>query len=274
MRAAVTSVGAVCALQSLAGCGGGATTPAAGNTMPAAAGLTAVEIAQRIYDDQPRTPAGFYREPDRDPRYFYATFHLTNTRLDPATEADLSAPEFELCASSRAEADAWEQTDRNNHAPSTQVLSSAVTDALYEYERDVPGADQRREVVRLFQCSFIDRSGVNLRAPNGYGGRLNNQPVAAADLRYVAEYLWTFSSYNNVGNAVLESRATAGSGTLLHELTQAELQRGMAGEPCDRLNVFTARYTLQTASADVSYGETTLWSIDVRLDGGRANLCG
>ena len=261
----------ICLVRALAACGGGAQAPKAG--MPTAAGLTAVEIAQAIYDNQPRTPAAFYHEAPRESGYSYRTFHLRNTRLDPAAEADPQAPEFELCASSRAEADAWEQLDRYSHAPAAQLLAFAETNALYEYERSVPQAADQREVLRLFKCAFVDRSEVNLRAPTAYAGRLNRQPITAEDVRFLAEYLWTFSFYNNVGSAVLESRSVAGTASLAHEVIQAELQLGFGSGSCDRLTVFAARHTAATDSGELGYAEETAWSADVRLNDGRAELC-
>ncbi len=50
--------------------------------LPQAAGLGALQIAQNLYDNAPRTPSNFYQEPARDPQFFYAVNHLKDSHVD------------------------------------------------------------------------------------------------------------------------------------------------------------------------------------------------
>lgn len=271
MRQAISRTFLSCVL--LGGCGGGADGPADNANMPFAAGMDALEIAALIYANDRRTPVGFYTEPARTPGVNYTTFHLTNTRVDPAAEADPLAAKFELCAGSVPEAAAWEQTDRLNNAPATRLMTSAEDSRLYEYERENDSEPNSREIVRVFKCAFLDRSSVNLRAPDEAAGQVNLQPITADHVRFLAEYLWTFSFYNNAGNAVLASKSVNDAEALIHELTQAELQRSFSSRSCDVLAVFKARYSLAPQTGELTYQEVSLWTQPVRQSPTGAQLC-
>ena len=87
---------------------------------------------------------------------------------------------------------------------------------------------------RVFRCAYLDRTGVDLAAADGFAGSLNARPLDAAALRDLVEYLWLFTSYNNAGHAVLASEASLPGPA--HTLTLASLERA-AGGACDRVTV-------------------------------------
>jgi hypothetical protein len=235
--------------------------------------MDALEIAELVYNNEPRTPTGFYHEAARSPELNYNTFHLRNTHVDPAAASDPTVAEYELCSSSLAQAASWEQTDRVSNAPGAALLATSETDRLYEFERDHPASTSTREVIRLYKCAFLDRSSVNLRAPDARAGRVNLPQVTPQDVRFLAEYLWTFSFYNNAGNAVIASTPGQDTNLLIHEMTLAELQQGFEPGRCDVLVVFEARYTVEAGTGEVSYEETTLWNQSVRRNQGQTQLC-
>ena len=74
---------------------------------------------------------------------------------------------------------------------------------------------------------MLDRTGVELSSADGYAGTFNAQPLDAAALRTLSEYLWHFTAYNNAGHAVVASESR-GAG-LTHALTIASLERAGRG---------------------------------------------
>ena len=74
----------------------------------------------------------------------------------------------------------------------------------------------------------------HVASTDGYAGTFHMQPLDAAALRALSEYLWHFTAYNYAGHAVLASEAR-GLG-LTHALTIASLERAVAGA-CDRLTL-------------------------------------
>lgn len=262
-------VGVICLLVA-AGCGGSGNTGEAATPGFGFAGLSALQIADSIYDGTNAPPAGFYAEPARDPQFFYSTRHLKNTDIDAAARLDPQAPEFEVCVTDVLEARDLEQQTR----PSAALLVAANTTGQYhEFERSDPGEPQRRSLVRLLRCQWVDRSMVNLRAPTPAMGILNRRPVAAADLGLLAEYLFTFSIYNNADYWVMESAAQPTSQDLVHRLTIAELQRGGSGD-CDLLVLFDWDFSVSPADGDVRQRQTTVWTTSVRRQASHAVGCG
>lgn len=252
------------------GCGSGSTAiEESGNTGFGFGGQSALEIADGIYDGTNPPPAGFYTEPPRDPQFFYSTRHVKNTDVDSAARLNPQAPEFEICVTDPAEAQSLEQQTRPTNS---LLLASNTTDQYYEFERDDPADPGRRALVRLLRCQWVDRSMVNLRAPTQAMGILNTRPVAPADLRLLAEYLFTFSIYNNADYWVMESATQAGSQDLTHRLTIAELQRG-ASSGCDLLVLFDWDFSTSPADGEVRQSQTTIWTQPVRRQGSDAADC-
>ena len=217
----------------------------------------------------PRTPPGFYSEPSRDPTLFFSIRHIKNTDLDSAAAADPGHAEYEVCATSWPDArQALAAIGNPNH-----TLASTKTPEVYEFEQSVDGQINRRSIHRVFDCAFVDRSSVNLRAANGSGGLINRRPVDPDSLRFLAEYTFLFSIYNNVGYLVVASEGETDPAQLLHRVTVAELQPGSGPSECDRLALFDLRYAADPSSGAVEFAEEFLWEILVMEASGRAESC-
>jgi hypothetical protein len=256
----------------LAGCSGGQQVDT-NAPLPQAAGLSALQIAQNAYDNGPRTPANFYQDPPRDPQFFYAVTHLKNSHIDPTVAADPSRAEYELCASDMTEAANMALAYRLANAPASQLLTSVVTSEYFEYEADVPGSTQQRTVLRVFDCEFVDRDSVNLRAPNGNGGTINRRPLAQDPVRFLAEYSFLFGPYNNVGYQVLSSEQQPVTDSLNQTLLIAELVTAGSAQSCDQLTVFSLSHSADASSGAVRINELTEWTISVHLSDGLAQIC-
>jgi hypothetical protein len=88
--------------------------------------------------------------------------------------------------------------------------------------------------MRVFRCSYLDRTGVDTTAAAGFSGMLNVRPIDATALRELSEYLWRFTTYNNADHAVVASEPR-NAAELGHALTIASLERGAGGASCDRI---------------------------------------
>lgn len=270
--ATLSALGTLCLLVA-AGCGGGGSgTPGNGpeTSNLGFAGFTALEIADAIYEGTTPRPAGFYAEPSRDPQFFYSTRHLKNTDIDATARLDPQAAEFEVCVSDSVEA---EDLERQTRPPGSLMLAATRTAEYHEFERSDPVDATRRALVRLLRCQWIDRSAVNLRAPTQASGILNRRPVTNADLRLLAEYLFTFSIYNNADYWIMESTERSPGGDIEHRLSIAELQRG-AVSGCDLLVLFNWDFSTAPSVGEVRQRETTLWTKSVRRQGSSAADCG
>jgi hypothetical protein len=256
----------------LCGCGGG------GGTQPLAQPQNArpvpqsdLQIAGLLYADSARTPADFYAEPASVSSYT-ATFHIRNS--DIATVVAPQDPTFELCTDDWNQALAWSETVALAQPVYSDLSATDSNEHFYEFVRTPRSSSLGPQQMRVYRCDFLDRLGVDLRHATTAAGHVNKRPIAATDLKWIAEYLWRFSSYNNVDNIVLKSAAVAGVSDQTHELTLARLVRGAGANGCDRVRVFAWRYSAAPDSGLLVSTQTDLWTFDARSDSGNTQLCG
>ncbi len=184
-------------------------------------------LAAQLYAGAPRTPAGFLSDPAPQSFSQVATYHLKTRQLDS------SAPtQHELCTDDWNVALAWSETMAQQAPTYLDLVGNTSTERFYEFDRVPHGDPQRYERMRVFRCGYLDRAGVDLDATADFAGTLNVQPIDAAALGGLAEYLWEFSDYDNVNHAVVSSAARAVPSGLAHTLTLASLERGGT---CDRV---------------------------------------
>lgn len=260
----------------LASCGGGGgevatpSTSTAATTAPRPVAESDLQIAAAIYSGA-RTPAGFLVESTPNPSAIYERMHLKNTDL--GSDAANSQSEFELCTNDWNEALAWSETSAQ-HAQHYATLVATNDDArFFEFERARSAVPERYLKARVFKCAYLDRSSVNLDAPNGSAGQLNVRPIDADTLKSMSEYLWQFTTYNNFGNVVLKSAGSGSpTGTLEHTLHIASLTRGGISPACDRIDVFVWRHSASSTGA-VMLDVQQLWNFGARESAGAAQLC-
>ena len=169
-------------------------------------------LAAQLYAGTPRTPAGFLSDPAPPSFSQVATYHLKTRQLDS------NAPtQHELCTDDWNEALAWSETVAQQAPTYLDLVGNTSTERYYEFDRVPHGDPQRYERMRVFRCGYLDRGGVDLDAPGDFAGTLNVQPLDAAALGGLAEYLWEFSEYDNVNHAVVSSaRAARDDGPRAH----------------------------------------------------------
>ena len=186
-----------------------------------------LSLAAQLYAGAPRTPTGFLSDPAPQSSLQVTTYHLKTRHLDA------NAPtQHELCTDLWAQALAWSEAVAGQAPTYLDLVGNTSTERYYEFDRVPHGDPQRYERMRVFRCGYVDRTGVDLDTPGDFAGTLHVQPLDAAALGGLAEYLWEFSEYDNVNHAVVSSGPRAVMTGLAHTLTLASLERGT---PCDRV---------------------------------------
>ncbi len=218
-------------------CGGG--TPASDLQANSYKGSD-YEIITKVYTDQ-RTPDGFYQE--SLPDIWYTIRHLKNTDLLEGVVPS-STPVYELGTDDFTEALNWSETIALQQAVYEQLVDTTETDQYFQFTRFSPGTPDYTHYSRVFKSSSLDRSGYDLGNPGIYLGMITWQPLTAEQVKYVIEYLWTFTFNNNYGNAVLESYTEETDSEFIHTMTEARLTMDYA-DNCDTIQIFESQYSVQ-----------------------------
>jgi len=198
------------------------------------------EIMTKVYTDQ-RTPDGFYQE--SLPDTWYTIRHLKNTDLLEGVVPS-GTPVYGLGTDDFTEALNWSETIALQQAVYEQLVDTTETDLYFQFTRFSPGTPDNTHYSRVFKSSSLDRSGYDLGNPGIYLGMITWQPLTAEQVKYVIEYLWTFTFNNNYGNAVLESYTEETDSEFIHTMTEARLIMDYAGN-CDTIQIFDTQYSVQ-----------------------------
>lgn len=245
--------------------------PSAAPIVSRAVAQSDLEIAQLIYAGTPRTPAGFYEDPQPTGPEYVSTTHLKNHDLATASASD---PLHELCTDDWNEALEWSEAHAQNAADYADLVATEDDDRYFEFGRVRAEAPEHYVRERVFKCAYVDRSAADLRVSEGAAGQLNLRPLTAVELRTFSEYLWQFTSYNNFGYAVLKSSGESSAATLTHTLHIAALVRNGMSETCDRIDIVAWRHTLDPSSGTLTLDTETEFSFGARESDGVVELCG
>jgi hypothetical protein len=247
----------------LGSCGGDSTT----ESTLAVAPRTDLQIAELLYAGTPRTPDGFLADPVPSSYQQVPTFHNKSDQLDAN-----AATSFEVCTDDFAEALAWSETLAQAASTYLDLVDSMQADRYFELDRVASSEPERLVRMRVYRCAYLDRSGVDLGSTAEAAGTLNARPVDAVALRELGEYLWRFTTYNNVDHAVLGSEAN-GTTTIEHVLTLASLARDAGAGGCDRVTLHEWLHTADAATGMLGHDDVALRTFDVRRDAGVVSGC-
>lgn len=232
--------------------------------MPQAPDREALNIARKVYGIDASRPAGFYVDVDPYPDRQTLTMHIRESEIRP-----IAAPiDFESCTDDFAEALGWSGTQAIQRGFDTSLAGTSESDWYFQFDREIQSASPAMLVNRVFKCGNLDRSVLS----DGHVGLLNSQPAEAEDLRFVVEYLWGFSRYNNAFHAVVSSRRNSDV-PLGHTIVRAEAIRAAGSDECDLIETWAHDYTLSTTTGLVT---ETIRFEDVfraRLSAGSAEIC-
>jgi hypothetical protein len=257
----------------LVACGGGGGASAA-RSAPASAPADAarpvtqsdLEIADLLYTDRSRVPAGFYVEPARYDSSYATISQLRNTDLGATTAAA-----HELCSDDPGEALGWSETVALAAPAYGDLVETNDHEQYHEFVRALRVTPARHAIARVYKCAWLDRDAVDLANPDGPAGVLGKPAWTTADLQWVGEYSFTFSLDNNAGHVVLSSHAQATASGATHALILARLSRAAQG--CDRVDVWRRDLTATRAGGTLVRADTLLWSFGASRSGGITQLC-
>jgi hypothetical protein len=268
-----TAVLALPAALLLGACAGGSGAPAAAPTTAPQTDQTVTDlaIAQQLYAGAVRVPADFLADPPpAGVTGEVATVHLKNTDIAPGASA---AARYEVCTDDLATAVAWSELAASWHSSYTALVQTSSDARRFEIDR-VPQSDPTAVLRhRVFRCSYLDRSTSDLAEPQGAAGVLNARPIAAAELRALAEYLWHFTSYNNADTIVTASVGSGTAPTLSHAIKMAQLQLAATAGACDTVEILQWVHDANTDSGVLARRVEPLRSFRARNDQGFVSLC-
>ena len=160
-----SAYGTAAALTLLLGsCGGGSDEPVAQTpaqvSIAASYGITLgnLQIAEALYRDSARTPAGFLADPPPAGQAYVATRHLRAGDLGVAPTSNV-----ELCTDDWNQALQWSETAAQNSGGA--ALVGNLTDSrYYEFQRMVGGQPTIYQRTRVYRCAYLDRSAAAVAA--------------------------------------------------------------------------------------------------------------
>ncbi len=233
-------------------------------------------ILSKVYSGDPRTPAGFYRDPALTAAGGGVTVRHIDTVsvLDPASPDTAAVVPYELCTDDPAQAMDWSESDHRFRTESGDLVATAETDRYFEFTRALTAVPDWAGLARVFKCSFLDRSGANRRDVTGPAGRLNVRPMSAASLKAVTEYLWTFSQFNNHANVVLATATAETADAWRHTLTMATLTPGAGSDSgCDLVEVRDWEMSVDRGDGELSWALRPVKTLSASRGDGVAQVC-
>lgn len=244
--------------------------PDAENTTTLADGSASVDfldagnILTAVYLNR-RTPDGFYSEPQPDPGVFEAVRHIKNHDvLDPG-DIMPDTPDFELCASTFTEALDWSETAAGT---SGDLVDNRDDPLYYEFIRVNLATPHILTRQRVYKCSMLDRSSIDINNPDNRLGLYTEIPPTGAGFKRAMEYLWTFSFRNNYGNAVLNSTSDDTIGHFHQTFHQAIMTPATVPGGCDTITIFETNHLVEKASGEVTVFETVINTLQARFQEG------
>jgi len=219
------------------------------------------EIAARLYVGAPRTPPGFSDDPVPSGFAQVTTYHVKSSQLGVSAAAS-----YEVCSDDWAQAFAWSEQVALASSRYLDLVGNESTNRYFEFDRVPRGQPDRYVRVRVYRCSYLDRTGVDPTATAGFAGVLNVRPLNAAALRELNEYLWRFTLLNNADHAVIASEARPAAG-LAHALTIASLERADAGANCDRITLHDSILAADSATGELQRTAVFVRELRTRREG-------
>jgi hypothetical protein len=217
-----------------------------------------VAIAAAVYTDK-RMPEDFYRNNLPNDDVFYTTVNLKNTDLVPISNR-LGMASYELSTDDFSQAMEWSETAAGFRPTYKQLVETSQTELYFQFTRVDLDNPQFVDLFRVFKLSALDRSGIDLVNPNGYLGTITIPDVSSQQVKYIIEYLWTFTFSNNYGTAVLLSKITEYESEFVHTLVEARLQDLMS-QSCNTIDIVEITYTVDKATGAIHKHELLIRSI-------------
>lgn len=243
-------------------CGGGSGAPATADVATAD-----FDVAQSVYGVTPSLPSGFYRDSEPYPDRQTFTVHIKSAEV----LSGHSGVNYELCSDDFSEALSWSDINAQAQGFSTTLTGTFETDWYFQFDRAIDAGEPAMLINRAFKCAQLDRSALS---DAGVAGFINRRPLDPDDLRWIAEYLWGFSPYNNALNAVVSSTGRDGESRLEHEILRASATRFSGTDGCDVVEIWSMQYTADRSTGQLQLHERFVRKFEARYGNGQVEICG
>ncbi len=248
----------VLAALAVAGCqqGGGDESPNAPSA-PTAPSDTASDTAKTSAPDinryaldvlktDRRFPSDFHREPE-ETEVQRTIYHLKST--DVATPLANGSGKFDLCTNDVNQGINWVSAHYADRECAT-LVDTGETERYYMARWEIATEPTSYRDIRVFKCSFTDRSVYDWDQPSTALARIDSEADAAL-VKAVADYLWYFSPNNNYGNAVLDTDTSEAASRPVYTMTELFSQINWDGQ-CNSAIVTKASYGVDPTSGILS----------------------
>jgi hypothetical protein len=229
-----------------------------------------LRILDSIYNNR-RTPDGFYSETQPDPGVYQSINQIKNINVMAPADYNDDTPRFELCADDFSQALDWSLTASSGLG---NLVDNSEDILFYQFSYTPPATPQQSNLQRVFKCSVIDRSALDIREPDGQLGRYTEIVQNPDRIKLLIEYLWTFSEYNNYGNAILSSNISDAGDVYQHDMEHARLIPAVNSvAECDTVELYRVRYRIDKISGEITVTESLLNTIRSRYENGNMEVC-
>ncbi len=259
----------------VAGCGGGGSSsdvsaPTRSTSVDAKSEPRADDLehyALDVLSTDDRFPDDFYSEPNQTGQ-LRTIYHLKST--DVAAPAANGTGKFDLCTDDVNQGIGWVTTHYADLEGAT-LVDTGETERYYDASWEIASTPVSYRDVRVFKCSFADRSVYDWDQPNSALARIDSE-ADSARLKAVADYLWYFSPNNNYGNAVLATETSELADRPVYTMTKLYSQLNWDGQ-CNSAIITEARYSVDPVSGILSVERSVVDGFLWRLGDNGAEFC-
>lgn len=249
---------ALCLSITLSGCGSGSseTNDNRNSSQQVSATGTGINstlnMLESIYTNR-RTPDSFYSEPQPDPGIYQTISHIKNVDIMDPADLDETTPRYELCAGNFSEALNWSIASSENPG---NLVDNSEHILFYQFTYASPAQPEQTSLQRVFKCDMVDRSALDIRVADDKWGQYAETVQDKDNVKILIEYLWSFSEYNNYGNAILSSNIVEHDDHFMLTMEHARLiSEEQPVQPCDRVDLYLVNYRTDKFSGEITVSE-------------------
>ena len=228
------------------------------------------QVLESIYYNR-RTPSGFHSEIQPDPGVYQTIRHIKNTDIMDPASIDTSTPHYELCTNDFTEALAWSTIASANLG---ELVDNSDYILYYQFTYSPLATPEISNIQRIYKCNILDRSGIDIRNPGDTRGKYTEPNQNVANIKLLIEYLWSFTEFNNYGNAILNSTVTDTTENFSLHMDHARLTSAVElNSTCDRIDLYRVSYQIDKISGNITVSESRQLAIDSIFENQEIRIC-
>ncbi len=267
---------------SLTSCGGAAGGTSAINSasksVVTVASVADMALLHAVYFNQ-RTPAGFYKilvPAAAQSSGSYRLSHLKDTDILPPADR-INKLVYALSTNDFVQAMNWSETAVKYQKTYRQFVNITATDLYFQITRVDMNNPGMLYYDRIFKSSAFDRSGVNLSAAKNtqstvYMGTIPPATLSLARVKQIIEYLWSFSTSNNFGYAIISTSIVGKANAIVYRMEEARLALSYSAS-CDVVSLYAMDYSVDRLTGKINRTTTLVRQLSARRHAAQISLC-